>query len=61
MPEERKSSVGQLQPATPTATENGVNSPSKSPHNKGKITLAKIILLDGNVKDFNIEVSFCYW
>ncbi|XP_058792389.1 uncharacterized protein LOC131664926 isoform X2 [Phymastichus coffea] len=57
MPEERKPSSVEPPPSSqpqPT-TENGVNSPSKSPHNKGKLTLARITLLDGNVKDFNIE------
>ncbi|XP_015124223.1 uncharacterized protein LOC107046192 isoform X1 [Diachasma alloeum] len=48
MPEERKSSAS---PADIMA-ENGTNSPSKSPVNKGKLALSKITLLDGTVKDF---------
>lgn len=53
MPEERKPSV--VGP-TETTTENGTSSPSKSPLSKGKLALAKVTLLDGTVKDFNIEV-----
>uniref|UniRef100_A0A0C9RCK9 Moesin/ezrin/radixin homolog 1 n=1 Tax=Fopius arisanus TaxID=64838 RepID=A0A0C9RCK9_9HYME len=51
MPEERKSSAS---PADIMA-ENGTNSPSKSPVNKGKLALAKITLLDGTVKDFYVD------
>ena len=54
MPEEQK-------PAGPTGdvmAENGTSSPSKSPINKGKSTVAKVTLLDGTVKDFPIEVCF---
>jgi hypothetical protein len=52
MPEERKPSFGPVE----TATENGTSSPNKSPLNKGKLALARVTLLDGTVKDFNIEV-----
>ena len=54
MPEERKLSVG----LTEMATENGTSSPKKSPMNKGKLALAQVTLLDGSIKDFNIEVRF---
>lgn len=53
MPEERKLSVG---PNETSATENGTSSPSKSPNTRGKVALARITLLDGTVRDFNIEV-----
>lgn len=58
MPEERlnKSSLS----TNDIATENGTNSPNKSPRNRGKMTIAKITLLDSSVKDFPIEVSFCF-
>lgn len=53
MPEEQKSGG----PASDVMAENGTSSPSKSPINKGKSTIAKVTLLDGTVKDFSIEVS----
>ncbi|XP_011498610.1 PREDICTED: uncharacterized protein LOC105362813 isoform X3 [Ceratosolen solmsi marchali] len=51
MPEERKASFGPME----TVTENGTSSPNKSPLNKGKLVLARVTLLDGSIKDFNIE------
>lgn len=53
MPEERKSSMAKEE----VATENGTNSPSKNHLSKGKMAIAKVTLLDGTVKDFDIEVS----
>ncbi|XP_044002235.1 uncharacterized protein LOC122848315 isoform X2 [Aphidius gifuensis] len=51
MPEEQKSTGG----VGDIMTENGKNSPSKSPVTRGKMALCKITLLDGTVKDFYID------
>lgn len=55
MPEEQKT----IAPLSEATAENGTgtNSPTKSPVSKGKMALAKIMLLDGVIKDFYIDVS----
>ncbi|XP_066593827.1 protein 4.1 homolog isoform X2 [Prorops nasuta] len=52
MPEEQKTTGG---PPEVTAENGTANSPVKSPVTKGKMTVAKVTLLDGTVQDYSIE------
>lgn len=54
MPEQQKPTGGTGDIMAENGT--GKNSPSKSPIIKGKMTFARVTLLDGTVKDFQIEV-----